>query len=830
MARLRILIPEATTNYVKNPSARFDTSGWNTQGATLTRTLDYARFGISSLKAVTNGAALYEGINYRVNDLQNIGDIITASVYIRGAGIVRIRLIDNPRGQQWVSNTVDLFPDRWIRLEVTGRSSGSNDMRLYIETADRSAKAITFYADGAQMERKAYATTYCDGDQDGCRWNIYSHNSLSSRNAYTRKGGRWITIGGPEREVDDLYMTVVGGLGVAPLDNNIQSFALAPGSFYQNTKVKDRIVTITFYAKRVDMFHRCDPVTLAKLHQLRQLLIDLVKPDRTRGGEEFWIEYLDGDYPVYCKMRYDGGLEGEWDIRNDFVNSFPLRLLAVSPYLTEDNQNTATLTFQDSSILNGMAARVDGQWNRMNYGLYAAVSSDGGVEDLEKGSRGEIIAGGSFVQANYNAGAIDPTIPVNYITYWDGTKFNKLSTGANGIIYDVAVAPNGYIYATGAFTTIGGVAANRIAFWDGAAWNAMGTGLNGNGYHVVVAPLGYVYVGGTFTTAGGVNCARIARWNGTAWYTLGNYSGLNNDVRTIAVSQDGLFLYVGGAFTDENGNPGSGLNYVAQYNVSNGVFSAMGSGFNAIVREVVISSSNAIYACGDFTLSGADTINRIALWNGATWTPLGSGCNASVLSFDINTRGDLIAVGSFTQAGGVDTPGVALWNGSTWVNLDISVGVGKTGVSFTAVQFDVNNDIYLGGAGWSAFVYPSLFSGITIVTNSGTAEVSPVVYVLGPATLKWIENQTTGKRMFINLPIYSNEEITIDFGATTITSSVRGNLYYSILPGSDFHDFTLIPGDNKIAAFMVNDVGAKMQMRYVPMHWSADATQRGETF
>ena len=35
------------------------------------------------------------------------------------------------------------------------------------------------------------------------------------------------------------------------------------------------------------------------------------------------------------------------------------------------------------------------------------------------------------------------------------------------------------LYAGGAFTTAGGVAANHIAKWNGSSWSALGSGMNG---------------------------------------------------------------------------------------------------------------------------------------------------------------------------------------------------------------------------------------------------------------------------------------------------------------------------------------------------------------
>ena len=154
MATLRILVPDGTTNYVKNPSMRFDATGWTAAGSTLTRTLTRARFGISALQVVTNGSALNEGAYYRVSNLTNVNDPITVSAYVRGTGRVRIRVISSLGGSQAFSKDVDLLADRWTRIYATGRHNGSNDIRVYVETNGAAAQARTFYVDGVQMEVK----------------------------------------------------------------------------------------------------------------------------------------------------------------------------------------------------------------------------------------------------------------------------------------------------------------------------------------------------------------------------------------------------------------------------------------------------------------------------------------------------------------------------------------------------------------------------------------------------------------------------------------------------------------------------------------------------
>lgn len=823
-ANLRILVPEGTTNYITNPSLRNDTTGWNLVGSTLTRSLTRARFGISSLQVITNGSALYEGTYFRVNDLSGIQDEITVSAYVRGTGRIRIRLIDNPIGKQWISPTVALTDARWTRIEVSGRCTGSNDMRLYVETADK-VQAVTFYVDGAQMERKPYSTTYCDGDQEGCRWNLTAHSAQSTRNPYTREGGRWVALAGPCRDDNDVYVTVVGGMGMPPLTNNIQPFSQAPGSFFQNSKIGNRVVTLTFNVKKESLRVARNP-SLAKLHRLRQELIDIIKPDKGLGDEEFVLEYTDGPVPIYLKVRYDAGLDGSWDIRNQWINSFPVRFLAVSPIMWEDDQEVSSLSFLNDlqnggSIFDKIVGRVDGKWTRLNYGVF------GGLAGLAFGKNGELYACGSFTLVNNNANAINPFTGANRVAVWNGTYWSPLGTGADNTVEAITVAPNGYIYITGLFANVGGVACTRVAYWDGSTWHAMGTGLNASGLAILAAPNGDIYVGGSFSTAGGIAANRIARWDGSSWHSVGAYQGVNAPVDTLAIKNDGSILYLGGQFTDENGNPGSGIAKVCAYDPSTNLLSRLGNGFNLSVLGLAISPlSGILYACGDFTLSGSEAINYIAMWNGTTWLPLGTGMNNSVGDLSIDKNENIVCDGAFTLAGGIRCTGLAFWNGSTWTNIDTIISKGNI-PNYADIKIHPNGDIYVaGGTGFN--INTTLASSINLIANVGSASVAPIIYIVGPGNLRWMENQTTKKRIYLDLTILSSEEVTFDFERGKIFSALRGDLSYTILPGSDFHAFQLVPGENKIACFMVDDVGAIMQIAYTPSHWSVDATARGD--
>jgi hypothetical protein len=152
--------------------------------------------------------------------------------------------------------------------------------------------------------------------------------------------------------------------------------------------------------------------------------------------------------------------------------------------------------------------------------------------------------------------------------------------------------------------------------------------------------------------------------------------------------------------------------------------------------------------------------------------------------------------------------------------MDIDTGI----LSFYDVFCSSNtDDVFMSTNGGP---FPMLTSGFTNVANIGSAAVAPKVYLRGPGTLVWLENQTTGQRISLNLVLQSTEEVFIDFALGLITSTLRGSLLYTLYPGSDFQAFKLAPGNNTIACLMTNDVNAFMSMYYTPQHWSADATQR----
>jgi hypothetical protein len=148
-----------------------------------------------------------------------------------------------------------------------------------------------------------------------------------------------------------------------------------------------------------------------------------------------------------------------------------------------------------------------------------------------------------------------------------------------------------------------------------------------------------LFVAGFFFFAGGIQANSIAKWDGTTWAAVG--SGLVRgsqvaNVHALAVHDDGRGL--------------------------------------------------ALYAAGDFTSAGGVPVNRMARWDGTSWSALGSGMNNdvnAVTAYDDGSGPALYAGGVFSTAGGVAASRIAKWDGSSWSALGV---VGTSVEALTAID------------------------------------------------------------------------------------------------------------------------------------------------
>ncbi|MFZ4656017.1 MAG: InlB B-repeat-containing protein, partial [Caldilineaceae bacterium] len=92
-----------------------------------------------------------------------------------------------------------------------------------------------------------------------------------------------------------------------------------------------------------------------------------------------------------------------------------------------------------------------------------------------------------------------------------------------------------------------------------------------------------------------------------------------------------------------------------------------------------------------FSTAGGVAANRIAKWDGSSWSSLGSGLNGDVAALAVSGS-DLYVGGSFSTAGGVAANRIAKWDGSSWSSL----GSGVRGTVFALAVS--GSELYVGGS------------------------------------------------------------------------------------------------------------------------------------
>jgi hypothetical protein len=264
-----------------------------------------------------------------------------------------------------------------------------------------------------------------------------------------------------------------------------------------------------------------------------------------------------------------------------------------------------------------------------------------------------------------------------------------MGTGVNNRVKAIVVSGS-TVYVGGWFTTAGGSPASKIAKWDGSNWSSLGTGLNGNCNALALDGSGNLYAGGAFTTAGGVTVNRIAKWDGSIWSALGAVGSeglLGGDCNALYVDGSGN-VYAGGAFTSAGG---SSANKIAKWNGSS--WSALGDGFSGGDVNAVLASGSTVYAGGSFDKTGGTSINRIAAYNGSTWSAMGDGVNSTVFVIS----GSAVYVGgNFNEAGTIGVGRIARWSGTNWYGVCSNASNGIEGYGVYAVAVS-GSDVYVGG-------------------------------------------------------------------------------------------------------------------------------------
>jgi len=635
----------------------------------------------------------------------------------------------------------------------------------------------------------------------------------------------------------DTYCKVVQVTGLGHGDwNQILTKMTSGGDMYQTHIRKSHNFSII-----VDFLGN----SLSEIEGNRAAVIDLIRPDLAEGQERI--------------IRYQGT-----DVNGvDATNPVDIVCVPLSASMVDTPElptyQRAVLNFSiPSGLLDGAyndGAQLDwvadfpaeyivkrdpnGNWCTVNGANHDSLITglNGWVQCMAEGPDGKIYVGGDFT----NAGGVTNA---DYLARWNPVTENweAVIAGIPSYVQCMKFDANGDLYIGGFFTTIGAVTVNKIAkitsLYSGTAQaNALNTGVDGVTLVIdlEIAPDGSLYIVGNFETVSSVaNTLHIAKWDGTTWSALA--TGLAGAYASSAVSclrfAPNGNLYVGGEFLNADGTYGDYLCYW-----DGAAFHRIGTvELNGFVNDIKFDSSGNLFVVGEFTNAGGITnADYIAKWNGVSWEALSTGTNGEVFDLAIIAN-KVYAAGLFTTAGGLSlTDRVAVWSNGAWQPFDIDLPGTATVLSIFPAS---DGSLYIGGAFSTAGTAgtPNAECGIisdwmlAIGVASASANTYPYIQVRGPGTLKSITNYTTGKSvMFDGLTLQAGEWINLNFDPLNLKFrggwDGRGNLMRYVIPGSDYGDFYLKPGNNLISLFYPDSdpvAGSGAFISWAPLFWGID--------
>jgi len=237
--------------------------------------------------------------------------------------------------------------------------------------------------------------------------------------------------------------------------------------------------------------------------------------------------------------------------------------------------------------------------------------ASGVVRDFVILPDGKILVAGNLV--TYNDTTVNRIAKLNS----DGTLDLSFNTGTafNGNSYALAVQPDGKILVCGFFITFNGQSERRITRLnsDGSLDEMFdqGTGADAIVRNVVLQPDGKILIAGGFASFNGTSVNRIARLNsdGSLDDTFEIGTGFDNDIYALALQPDGKVV-VGGDFSAFDGTP---VNRVARLNADGSLDNTFDAGIgpNQRVEDIAIQPDGKILVAGAFTTFNGAPHNRL---------------------------------------------------------------------------------------------------------------------------------------------------------------------------------------------------------------------------
>ncbi|UOR00199.1 hypothetical protein MUN81_22620 (plasmid) [Hymenobacter sp. 5317J-9] len=367
------------------------------------------------------------------------------------------------------------------------------------------------------------------------------------------------------------------------------------------------------------------------------------------------------------------------------------------------------------------------------------IGANGAVSALALQPDGKVLVGGQFTGYNGSTAAPDRVLRLNATGSLDA-GFNAGGSGPNGLVFALALQPDGKVLVGGGFTTYNGTAATAYLLrlsasgTPDAAFNAGGSGANNYVRAVAVQPDGKVLAGGEFTAYNGNLAApdALLRLNPDGGLNDGTQTGLaytwNNGATgpSIVVSQPGDYVATanGTAFSNVvrvNAPPAvavqltpagplalpAGGSATLTASATRPGFNVQGSGFGGPVYAVALQPDGKVLVGGDFTAyngnaAAPDNVLRLnadgsldASFNGG-----GAGANGIVRAVATTPDGKVVIGGIFTGYNGNAAAPDRVLRLNADGSLDASFNSGGSGTDdyVYALAVQPNGKVLVGGS------------------------------------------------------------------------------------------------------------------------------------
>jgi hypothetical protein len=218
-------------------------------------------------------------------------------------------------------------------------------------------------------------------------------------------------------------------------------------------------------------------------------------------------------------------------------------------------------------------------------------------------------------------------------------------------------------------------------------WTGAGNGMDSYVWGSAVYN-GKLFACGNFEHADGNTCLGIAQWDGTSWSDVGGGFQTNAFVHVVR----GLIVFnnelIAGGYVDSAG--GVAVNRVARWNGTS--WSPMGTNMPISTINCFTIHNGELYAGGN---SGSSpNYHSVAKWDGSGWTAIDAAGQGGDITALASYNGNLYAGGNYLTINGQNIMKLAYWDGSAWND----AGGGFTMLNNVRSLAVFNGSLYIGGA------------------------------------------------------------------------------------------------------------------------------------